>query len=68
MKTNAGSFRFNYDLHGASGLWVWAMLFVFAWSGVAFNLESQVYNPVMEETQRAEAFRVPASRHYRRTR
>jgi uncharacterized iron-regulated membrane protein len=29
--------RFNYDLHRASGLWVWAMLLVLAWSSVAFS-------------------------------
>jgi len=38
--------RFNYDLHRACGLWVWAMLFVFAWSSVAFNL-NEVYSPAM---------------------
>ncbi len=37
--------RFNYDLHRASGLWTWAMLFVFAWSTVALNLR-EVYYPV----------------------
>ncbi|MGB7988349.1 MAG: PepSY-associated TM helix domain-containing protein [Candidatus Methylophosphatis roskildensis] len=41
------AWRVNFDLHRASGLWVWAMLFVFAWSGVAFNLGDQVYRPVM---------------------
>ncbi len=39
--------RFNYDLHRASGLWVWPMLFVFAWSSVALNL-NEVYSPVMK--------------------
>ncbi|MGC4062935.1 MAG: PepSY-associated TM helix domain-containing protein [Aquabacterium sp.] len=38
--------RFNFDLHRASGLWVWAMLFVMAWSSVGFNLR-EVYTPVM---------------------
>lgn len=38
--------RFNFDLHRASGLWTWAMLFVLAWSSVAFNL-GEVYRPVM---------------------
>lgn len=41
-----GSYKLNFDLHRASGLWMWAMLFVLAWSSVAFNL-SEVYNPVM---------------------
>jgi uncharacterized iron-regulated membrane protein len=37
----------NFDLHRAGGLWPWALLFVFAWAGVAFNLK-QVYNPIMQ--------------------
>ncbi len=38
--------RFNYDLHRAGGLWIWGMLLVIAWSGVALNLK-EVYQPVM---------------------
>lgn len=37
--------RLNYDVHRAGGLWPWAMLFVLAWSSVAFNLH-EVYSPV----------------------
>jgi uncharacterized iron-regulated membrane protein len=48
VKTGAGAYRINHDLHRAAGLWVWAMLFVLAWSGVAFNLGDQVYTPVMK--------------------
>ncbi|MGH8653445.1 MAG: PepSY domain-containing protein [Gammaproteobacteria bacterium] len=40
--------RFNYDLHCASGLWVWPMLLVFALSSVSFNLGSEVYFPTMK--------------------
>ena len=40
-------FSFVFTWHRASGLWVWAMLFVFAWSAVGLNLR-EVYNPVME--------------------
>ena len=39
-------FGLHFDLHRASGLWLWPMLFVYAWCGVAFNLP-QVYVPVM---------------------
>ncbi|MBE7527125.1 MAG: PepSY-associated TM helix domain-containing protein [Nitrosomonas sp.] len=38
--------RFNYDLHRASGLWLWPLLLILAWSGIAFNLK-EVYQPVM---------------------
>ncbi len=34
IKPKAGFFRLNFDLHRASGLWLWPMLFVFAWSSV----------------------------------
>jgi len=45
-----GSFyKLTFTWHQASGLWVWAMLFVFAWSAVGLNLH-QVYEPVMKAT------------------
>ncbi len=34
VKWRAGFFRVNFDLHRAGGLWLWLMLFVFAWSSV----------------------------------
>ena len=46
VKWNASAFRINFDLHRAFGLWTWIMLFIFAWSSVAFNL-NEVYTPVM---------------------
>lgn len=38
IKRRAGAFRLNFDLHRAGGLWVWPVLFIFAWSSVMFNL------------------------------
>jgi len=46
VRLRSGGYRLNFDLHRAGGLWTWAMLFVLAWSSVAFNLNS-VYHPVM---------------------
>jgi len=46
VKWRAGTFRLNYDLHRASGLWLWPLLFIFAWSGVMFNF-GPVYYKVM---------------------
>ena len=40
VKWKAGAYRLNFDLHRAGGLWVWAMLLVFAWSSVMLNLPS----------------------------
>lgn len=39
-------YAFVFTWHRASGLWVWGMLLVFAWSAVGLNLR-EVYNPVM---------------------
>lgn len=47
VKTSGSFYRVNFDLHRASGLWLWAMLFVFAWSGVFFLMPS-VYSGVMQ--------------------
>lgn len=40
-------YKLNFDLHRAGGLWLWPILFVFAWSSVGMNLR-QVYDPVMK--------------------
>jgi len=48
MRWNGGSHKRTFDLHRAGGLWLWPMLFIFAWSGVAFNLP-QVYDPIMRQ-------------------
>lgn len=40
------TFSLVFTWHRASGLWVWAMLLIFAWSGVGLNL-NDVYRPVM---------------------
>jgi uncharacterized iron-regulated membrane protein len=45
IKSGASFYRFNFDLHRAGGLWLWVMLFVFAWSGVYMNLNG-VYTRV----------------------
>ena len=39
--------RVNYDIHRASGLWLWPVLFVTAFSSIYFNLNKEVYRPVL---------------------
>ena len=46
VKWRATSFRVNFDLHRASGLWMWGMLFIFAWSSVMMNIRP-LYEHVM---------------------
>lgn len=47
VKWRASFTRVNFDLHRASGLWLWPLLFVFAWSSVMLGLRN-VYDPVMK--------------------
>jgi len=48
IKWRGSSFRINYDLHRAGGLWLWLALLVFAWSSVYMNLSGTVYQKVMQ--------------------
>ncbi|MEQ1910327.1 MAG: PepSY-associated TM helix domain-containing protein, partial [Vicinamibacterales bacterium] len=45
VRPGGAAYRLNVDLHRASGLWLWPLLFVFAWSSVMMNLRP-VFNPV----------------------
>lgn len=47
VKWKATTFRLNFDLHRAGGLWVWPILFVFGWSSVMLGLR-QVYDPITQ--------------------
>ncbi|MBI5011420.1 MAG: PepSY domain-containing protein [Methylocystis sp.] len=38
VKLKSSFYRVNFDLHRAAGLWLWAMLLVYAWSSVFFTL------------------------------
>lgn len=54
IRRKSNTFKLNYDLHHAFGLWLWLMLFVIAWSSVGFNLQP-VYQPVMQTLVGLEA-------------
>ena len=54
-KPTAHGYRFNFSLHRAGGLWLWPILFVFAWSSVGFNL-TEVYDPVMRALGGSDVF------------
>lgn len=39
----AGTYKLNFDMHRAGGLWLWVALLIFAWSAVYMNLWDTVY-------------------------
>jgi uncharacterized iron-regulated membrane protein len=63
VRWRGGTYKLNFDLHRAGALWLWAMLFVVAWSSVAFNLRP-VYDIVMHRilAHQAEPPRVQLKR------
>jgi uncharacterized iron-regulated membrane protein len=47
VKRDGGSYRLNFDLHRAGGLWAWALLLLLAVSAVSLSLEDQVMRPLV---------------------
>ena len=43
VRRHSSKYKLNFDLHRASGLWLWPVLFIFAWSSVYMNLWDTVY-------------------------
>jgi len=40
--------RFSFELHRAAALWVWAMLLVMSLSALQFNLNTEVFRPLLK--------------------
>lgn len=47
IKSGAGSYRLNLDLHRAFGLWFWLLLFIVAFSSISMNLGDLVVRPLV---------------------
>lgn len=47
IKWSASSYRLNLDLHRAFGLWLWAFLFILAFTSVSMNLNDEVVRPIL---------------------
>jgi len=47
IKTGGSAYRINFDIHRASGLWMWGVLFILAFTGFALNLYSEVFYPAV---------------------
>ncbi|PNG28002.1 peptidase [Methylocella silvestris] len=47
IKWPSAPYRLNFDIHRASGLWLWALLFLLALTGASLNLSKEVAEPVV---------------------
>lgn len=49
IKLNASSYRLNFDIHRAFGLWLWIMLLILAFTSVSMNLTNEVVRPILSK-------------------
>jgi uncharacterized iron-regulated membrane protein len=47
VKWSGSSYRINFDIHRAFGLWTWILLFILAFTGFSLNLYREVFYPAM---------------------
>ena len=49
IKRGASTYRLNLDLHRAFGLWLWAALFILAFTSISMNLNNEVVRPILSQ-------------------
>jgi uncharacterized iron-regulated membrane protein len=47
VRWRGGSYKVNFDLHRAGGLWTWGVLFTVAFTAFSMNLYFELFYPVM---------------------
>jgi uncharacterized iron-regulated membrane protein len=47
VRWRGGSYKVNFDLHRAGGLWTWGLLFIVAFTAFSMNLYREAFFPVM---------------------
>lgn len=47
LRTRAGAYKLNVDLHRAFSLWTWGLLFIIAFTAFSLNLYREVFFPAM---------------------
>lgn len=49
LRTGAGAYKLNFDLHRAGALWTWGLLFILAFTAFSLNLYREVFHPLMSQ-------------------
>jgi len=47
IRARGSSYRLNFDIHRAFGLWTWLFLFILAFTGFSLNLYREIFYPLM---------------------
>lgn len=47
IRTRAGTYKLNFDLHRAVSLWAWGILLIVAFTAFALNLNREIFLPMM---------------------
>ncbi|MCW5607587.1 MAG: PepSY domain-containing protein [Nitrosomonas sp.] len=67
IRTNASTYKLNFDLHRAISLWTWGILFIVAFTAFSMNLYREVFFPIMNNfsqlTPTPFESREPRSKH-----
>jgi uncharacterized iron-regulated membrane protein len=49
IRTSGSSYRLNFDIHRAFGLWTWVLLFLIAFTGFSLNLYYELLSPLLKQ-------------------
>ncbi|SES70244.1 Uncharacterized iron-regulated membrane protein [Nitrosomonas marina] len=67
IRTNASTYKLNFDLHRAVSLWTWGILFIVAFTAFSMNLYREVFFPIMNSVSKVTPtpfeIREPNPRH-----
>lgn len=47
VRRGAGSYKLNFDLHRAFGLWTWGVLVILSFTSFSINLRQEVFEPLL---------------------
>lgn len=56
IRWRASTYKLNFDMHRAGGLWLWIILLTFAWSSVYMNLWDTVYTKATQSVMDYKAY------------
>lgn len=67
IRSGAGTYKLNFDLHRAVSLWTWGLLFIIAFTAFSLNLNREIFRPLLttfsQVTPTVFTERKPAPKH-----